>query len=83
MKKLFFSALVAMVAVGAAFATNSKKVVATGEFYSDEQLGQPDIICNSGPQLCSAFYSVPAWTGPADDEDRDPVNLADYEHPVD
>lgn len=78
MKKLFFAAAFAVVAIAGAFATNSKKAVDTGNFYSQNSNTQ-DVICDAGPSLCSLFYEQ-AWDKPADDITRQPVNLEEYEH---
>lgn len=81
MKKVFFAAAFAVVAIAGAFATNSKKAVQTGNFYSDNATVS-DIPCNSGPQLCSVYNPDGAWDKPANDPTRQLVDLTQYEHPI-
>lgn len=78
MKKLFFAAAFAVVAVAGAFATNSKSAVQTGNFYSQNS-NEQDVICDAGPRLCSAFYDE-GWDKPASDLSRIEVDLTQYEH---
>jgi len=79
MKKLFFSALLAVVAVGGAFAINAKPDT-IGNFYSKFTTGLPDIFCTAGLAVCSMYYSPPAYDSPADYPIRIEVNLSNYEH---
>ena len=53
MKKLFFSALVAVVAVGGAFASSSMRT--EGDLYS-ENSPSPDIACHGDEAACSSVY---------------------------
>lgn len=79
MKKVFFATVFAVVAVGAAFATNSKKTAIPGELFT-ENAEDADIHCTAGELLCSAFYSEDAYDKKASDPTRVIVNLMDYEH---
>jgi len=72
MKKLFFTALVAVAAVGGAYAT-------TGNFYSEFATSQ-DVFCTSGAAACSSYYSPPAYDKPADDASRVQITLSNFEH---
>lgn len=77
MKKLFFSALVAVVAVGGAFATSKFAPI----YYAPNQSTAVD--CAPGSILCSTkvgsttAYTVPFSSGQQDDQHR--VTLTDLD----
>lgn len=65
MKRLFFAAAFAVVAIAGAFATNSKMA---GVYYSTNS-NTADIDCTSGTISCGPEYGN-AWDKPASDPSR-------------
>ncbi|PYF74566.1 DUF6520 family protein [Pedobacter nutrimenti] len=70
MKKLFFSALVAVVAVGGAFASSAR--FAPNHYTVNAE--NPDIDCSGGTTSCAVFFGS-AWDKPASDASRQLVPL--------
>lgn len=74
MKKLFFAALLATVAVGGAFATSAKVFATYYPLGSDT----PSINCNTGSIVCSTKYNTNfGYTVPASSGQQGPATRQD------
>lgn len=74
MKKVFFAAAFAVVAVAGAFATNSKMA---NQYYSTSS-NELDIDCTGLDSSCEVFLGI-AHDKPANDPSRVPISLAQLE----
>lgn len=77
MKKLFFGALLAIVAVGGAYAQS-------GSFYAAGSTSpSPDYICEGGSTACHLKYGLPlnttVYTAPVPNQTT-PINISSYRY---
>lgn len=81
MKKLFFVALMAGIAIGGAYATTQNTRSAGDLWVEGNDTSTPDYTCNGGIPSCEFKYTgeIPTlFDGPAGIEPRNEVHLSDY-----
>ena len=81
MKKLFFTALVAAVAIGGAFANSESNLIPGSLWVQNNSSSTPDFTCNGGTPSCSLKYpgqSQDLYDAPQGTPGRQQVELEDF-----